>query len=207
MEETRRRRREEYRLKMLDSIIGPGPFFCRDCGSQLVEGNHLGADFFICPNAGEFTQGATCGSRRTGFRTGHDQTLRQETWNKSEDFSNSLARHMTAADSGADSPAPELSRLSDAAYDGVAVNSAVNAPRTMVRSRRNPHHYCIGGVAERSNAAVLMDAAMHFCRAVVIGFAEELVPIVVPFSGAIRTAPRGATNSSRMSSGIVSSVG
>lgn len=57
MDETRRLRQAAYRQKMLDSIIGTGPFFCRDCGSELQESNHLGADFFMCPNAGEFTPG------------------------------------------------------------------------------------------------------------------------------------------------------
>jgi hypothetical protein len=31
-----------------------------------------------------------------------------------------------------------------------------------------------------TNAAVSKDGAMHFCETVVIGFPEELVPIVVP---------------------------
>ena len=39
-----------------------------------------------------------------------------------------------------------------------AVKVAVNGSGAMVRTRRNPHHCCSGGVAERSNAAVLKTA-------------------------------------------------
>jgi len=42
---------------------------------------------------------------------------------------------------------------------GVAVTVAVNRSRAMVLSLRNPHHYRIGAVAERSNAAVLKTMA------------------------------------------------
>lgn len=41
-----------------DFIIGPGPFFCRDCGKQMIEGGHLMESFFMCPDAGEFTPGS-----------------------------------------------------------------------------------------------------------------------------------------------------
>src|SRR5688500_6550953 len=73
-------------------------------------------------------------------------------------------------------------------------------------TRERAHTYCSGGVAEWPNAAVLMDAAMHSCRAVVIGSAEKLVPFVVPFSSVARVARSAMKDSMRMHVGIVRSV-
>jgi hypothetical protein len=43
--------------ELVDAIIGPGPFYCSDCGKQMIEAGHLMTSFFLCPDAGEFTPG------------------------------------------------------------------------------------------------------------------------------------------------------
>lgn len=69
---------ENRRKEMLDSIIGPGPFYCRDCGKQMIEAGHMFTSFFMCPDAGEFTPGAMIRVEKEGVSYWADPSLSPE---------------------------------------------------------------------------------------------------------------------------------